>query len=329
MPGVERLPCRNLGHQNFVIHIYPSKEMFLWTEMSVNDMITQQVMMQSRRVTTEGDELYYEVRGQGQPLLMIPGGGGDGGSYSAVADILLDEFKVITYDRRANARSTMNDPQNFEISQQSRDAVAVLRAANETSAFVFGNSSGAVIALDMAKTQPQAVRAIVVHEPPLARVHPNARKWQRLFAGVYCTAFRFGTTLAMLRFAFGIGLDFSFRQAFKAARTARKTREESQEHFLDQKVVADFFVKQELLPVTNYLPDVEMIKKNRVKVCMAAGKRSLDKKRFYAQTAQILAERLGCEMITFPGHHGSFVDMSDGFAATLRSVLCKEEGINQ
>jgi pimeloyl-ACP methyl ester carboxylesterase len=302
--------------------------MFLWTAMSVNDMITQQVMMQSRRVTTEGDELYYEVRGQGQPLLMIPGGGGDGGSYSAVADILLDEFKVMTYDRRANARSTMNDPQNFEISQQSRDAVAVLCAANETSAFVFGNSSGAVIALDMAKTQPQAVRAIVAHEPPLARVHPNARKWQRLFAGVYCTAFRFGTTLAMLRFAFGIGLDFSFRQAFKAARTARKAREEGQEHFLDQKVVADFFIKQELLPVTNYLPDVEMIKKNGMKVYMAAGKRSLDKGRFYAQTAQILAERLGCQMVTFPGHHGSFVDMPEEFAATLRRVLRNAEAIN-
>jgi pimeloyl-ACP methyl ester carboxylesterase len=287
--------------------------------------------MQSCRITTEGDELYYEVRGHGRPLLMIPGGGGDGGSYSAVADILSDEFKVITYDRRANARSTINDAQNFEISQQSRDAVAVLRAAGETSAFVFGNSSGAVIALDMAKTQPQAVRAIVAHEPPLARVHPNARKWQRFFAGVYFTAFRFGTTLAMLRFAFGIGLffDFSFRQAIKAARTARKAREKSQEHFLDQKVVIDFFLKQELLPVTNYLPDVEMIKKNGVKVCMAAGKRSLDQKRFYAQTAQILAERLGCEMTTFPGHHGSFIDMPDEFAATLLSVLRKAEGTNQ
>jgi pimeloyl-ACP methyl ester carboxylesterase len=75
--------------------------------------------MQSRRVTTEGYELYYEVRGHGSPLLMIPGGGGDGGSYSAVADILSDKFKVITYDRRGNAHSTMNDPQNFEISQQS------------------------------------------------------------------------------------------------------------------------------------------------------------------------------------------------------------------
>src|SRR5216683_2801082 len=110
----------------------------------MNTMNTKPSLVQSGRVTTEGDELYYEVRGQGQPLLLIPPGGGDGDFYAAVADSLCDEYKVITYDRRANARSTMNDPQNFEISQQSRDAVAVLRAAGETSAFVFGNSSGAV-----------------------------------------------------------------------------------------------------------------------------------------------------------------------------------------
>ena len=113
-------------------------------------MTAKQVPVQSGRVTTEGDDLYYEVRGQENrlPLLMIAPGGGDGWQYSWVADILADEYKVITYDRRANARSTMNVPQNFEISQQSRDAVAVLHAAGETSAFVFGNSSGAVIALD-------------------------------------------------------------------------------------------------------------------------------------------------------------------------------------
>jgi pimeloyl-ACP methyl ester carboxylesterase len=175
-----------------------------------------------RRVFAEGDDLYYEVRGKGPPLLMIPGGGGDGSSYAAIADILAGEFKVITFDRRGNARSTLHDPQNFEIGQQSRDAVAVLRAAGETSAFVLGNSSGAVIALDMAKTQPQAVRAIVAHEPPLARLHPHARKWQRFFAGVYYTSFRYGATLAMARFAFGIGVDFSFRQAFKAVNAARR-----------------------------------------------------------------------------------------------------------
>lgn len=281
--------------------------------------------MRSGRVTTEGDELYYEVRGEGQPLLLIPGGGGDGASYALIADILADEFKVITYDRRANARSTMNEPQNFEISQQSRDAVAVLVAVGETSAFVFGNSSGAVIAPDMAKTQPHAVRAIVAHEPPLARVHRNARQWQRFFAGVYATAFPFGATVAMVRFALGIGVDFSFWRTAKVAKAMRANRQKSGERYLNRAAAIAFFVEQELLPVTNYLPDVETIRRNRVKVFMAAGKRSLDKKRFYAETARILSERLGCDMVTFPGHHASFVDMPEQWATTLRAVLHRSE----
>ncbi len=278
-------------------------------------------MIQSYRVTTEGDELYYEVRGQGQPLLLIPPAGGDGWQYSFVADILADEYKVITYDRRANARSTMNVPQNFEISQQSRDAVAVLRAADEDSAFVFGNSSGAVIALDLAKTQPQVVRAVVVHEPPIPRVHPQSKKWQRFFASVYLTAFRFGSSLAALRFI--LGVELPVRQLIKATRNVNIHREQSSERYISSKDAADFLVKQELLPVTNYLPDVERIKKNEVRVFMAVGTWALSRKTWYAQAAQMLAEQLGCELVTFPGHHVSFMDMPEEWAATLRSVLHK------
>jgi len=284
-------------------------------------MNTKQSIVQSYRVTTEGDELYFEVRGQGQPLLMIAPAGGDGWQYSFVADILADEYKVVTYDRRANARSTMNDPQNFEISQQSRDAVAVLRAAGEDSAFVFGNSSGAVIALDMAKTQPQAVRAVVVHEPPIARVHPNARKWQRFFASVYLMAFRFGSSLAALRFM--LGVELPVRQLIKATREVNIHREQSSVRYISSKDAADFLVKQELLPVTNYLPDVERIKQNGVRVFIAIGTWAQERKTWYAQAAHMLAEQLGCELVTFPGHHGSYMDLPDEWAATLRSVLHK------
>lgn len=258
-------------------------------------MNTKPVTVKSGRVTTEGDDLYYEVRGQGQPLLMIPPAGGDGDFYAAVADILCDEYKVITYDRRANARSTMNDPQNFEISQQSRDAVAVLRAAEETSAFVFGNSSGAVIALDMAKTQPQAVQAVLVHEAPVPRVLPQARKWQRFFARVYWTAFRFGSYLAALQFILGVKVPVRklARAQIKATEYAKSRREQSGEHRISSKDATDFLVKQELLPVTNYLPDVERIKQNGVRVFIAVGTWALERKTWYAQAAHILAEKLG------------------------------------
>lgn len=57
---------------------------------------TQRGTVPSGRVTTEGDELYYEVHGHGQPLLMIAGGSGDPWWYSLTADILSEEYKVIT-----------------------------------------------------------------------------------------------------------------------------------------------------------------------------------------------------------------------------------------
>src|SRR6266567_2826050 len=188
---------------------------------NVNTTNTNQHLVQSGRVTTEGDDLYYEVRGQGQPFLMISAGGGDGDYYAAVADRLCDEYKVITYDRRANARSPMNNPQTFEIRQQSR------------------------------------------------------------------------------------------------------------EHRISNKAGAGVLMKLELLPVTNYLPDVELIKKNGVGVVMAVGTWALEKKTWYAQAARMLAEQLGCELVTFPGHHGSYMDMPEEWAATLRSVLHKAEAVNR
>lgn len=285
------------------------------------------VVPQINRVRNEGDELYYEVRGQGQPLLMIAPAGGDGYQYSFVADILADEYKVITYDRRGNARSTLNDPQNFEVSQQSRDAVAVLRAAGETSAFVFGNSSGAVIGLDMAKTQPQTIRAVVAHEAVIPRMLPDAKNWQQFYAKVYLTAFRFGSSMASLQFL--LGIQVPVLQMIKASRGISLHRQQSSERYLSDKDTTDVLMKQELLPVTNYLPDVQRIKQNGTRVFMAVGQWAQDRKTWYAQANQILAAKLGCELVTFPGHHGSFMDMPDEFAATLRSVLHKAEGLDQ
>src|SRR5262249_9728072 len=57
-------------------------------------------------------------------------------------------------------------------------------------------------------------------------------------------------TLAMLRFAFGLGLglDHSFRQAMKAHKAMRGYREKSGNHYLNRKVTTDFFLHQELCP---------------------------------------------------------------------------------
>ena len=37
----------------------------------------------------------------------------------------------------------------------------------------------------------------------------------------------------------------------------------------------------------------------------------------------IMAEQLGSELVTFPGHHGSYMDAPEKWAAVLRRVLHK------
>ena len=61
---------------------------------------------------------------------------------------------------------------------------------------------------------------------------------------------------------------------------------------------------------------------------MAVGEWGLEKKVWYVQANRILAEGLGCELVTSPGHHGSFLDMPVEFAAVLRDILHNADNHN-
>jgi len=98
-------------------------------------------------VTVNGTELYHEVRGTGPPVLLIMGATGDGGHFDKLADLLADEFTVITYDRRGNGRSPV--PAGWETTspeEQADDAAALLDALGTGPAAVFSTSSGGVFA---------------------------------------------------------------------------------------------------------------------------------------------------------------------------------------
>jgi pimeloyl-ACP methyl ester carboxylesterase len=260
-------------------------------------------------VETEGDTLYYEVRGSGKPLLLIHGGIVDAGSFARAADLLATDYTVITYDRRGYSRSTRRDPQNFEVGQQARDAVAVLRAAGHASALIVGNSGGAIVGLEMAKSQPLTVTALVAHEPPTMRVLPNAEELLAEYAKISLAAWTEGAEQAMRMFS----------ALNPVSRTERDIAAVSPEDMTRIRGNIEFFVKYEMPPFATYKPDVEMIKRNGVRLVFGVGEQSFDQSA--GQTAPILAEQLGCPLITFPGHHTSFLGMADVWVATLREAI--------
>jgi hypothetical protein len=163
------------------------------------------------------------------------------------------------------------------------------------------------------------MQAVVAHEAPLARLHPQARKWQRFFANVYATGFRFGTSLAALRFVLGVQLPV--RQLIRASADVNRHRKESTEPYVSDKQATDVLIKLELLPVTNYLPDFDALKRGDAPSFVGVSQYGLTRNAWYAQVAEILAGRLDCELVAFPGHHGSFMDMPHDFSAVLRDVM--------
>ena len=81
-------------------------------------------------IRANGAMLYYELRGHGPSLLLISGATGDAGHWTGVADVLADEYAVITYDRRGNSRSPRPPGwTSTTVDEQADDAAALLSRA--------------------------------------------------------------------------------------------------------------------------------------------------------------------------------------------------------
>ncbi|WP_242637911.1 MULTISPECIES: alpha/beta hydrolase [Bacillaceae] len=112
-------------------------------------------------VNHENIRLYYEIHGQGEPLLLIMGLGYHSLSWHRTLPALAKHFQVIVFDNRGVGKSSMPEkPYSIEI--MANDARAVLDAASVKSAHVFGISMGGMIAQRLALAYPERVRSLVL-----------------------------------------------------------------------------------------------------------------------------------------------------------------------
>ena len=118
--------------------------------------------------------LYCETLGNGPMLLLIAGSTGDAGNFTRAADLLADEFTVVTYDRRGNSRSPRPSGwKTTSVAEQADDAAALIRALDLAPAAIFGASAGGPIALDLMIRHPELVRAGVLQEPTIFSALPD------------------------------------------------------------------------------------------------------------------------------------------------------------
>lgn len=105
--------------------------------------------------------IHYEVSGNGEPLLFIPGWGTEITTMAAVIEKFSSHFRIIAIDNRGTGRSGKPDAP-YSIEQMADDAVAVLDALGVQHAHVLGLSMGGMIAQMFAAKYPDRVNRLVL-----------------------------------------------------------------------------------------------------------------------------------------------------------------------
>ncbi len=112
-----------------------------------------------------GISLYYEVRGEGQPVLYVHGG--MGGARSLVrsawdaSEWAVPGFRFVFYDRRGCGRSEAPED-GYDLPTFAADALALLYHLGIDRTVVLGTSAGGPIALQLALDAPERVAALVL-----------------------------------------------------------------------------------------------------------------------------------------------------------------------
>jgi pimeloyl-ACP methyl ester carboxylesterase len=118
-------------------------------------------------VSKDGTTIAYDRRGQGPALVLVDGAlcSRAQGPMPELADALADRFTVYNYDRRGRGESSdVSGSSGYEVAREIEDLAAVIEAAGG-SAYVYGSSSGAALAL-RATAAGLPVEKLVAFEPP-------------------------------------------------------------------------------------------------------------------------------------------------------------------
>jgi pimeloyl-ACP methyl ester carboxylesterase len=268
-----------------------------------------------------GASLYYEVRGSGPVLLMIPGGLADASVFQGIAEHLTEAFTLVTYDPRGISRSRLEAPieDRLFVELFADDARDLLASVGTEPAFVFGTSSGALIGLDLAARHPQHVQMLVAHEPPAIALLPDSPRHRAAIQDVHDTYRRSGIGPAMQKFMVFSGLAGEGAQQPRPSEPQPEPTPEAAYAMAQMQRNMDFFLGQYVLAITTYEPNIAALKASPTRIVAGVGEDS--RGNLAQQGGLALAERLGAPAVVFPGDHGGYMRRPREFAATLRNVL--------
>jgi pimeloyl-ACP methyl ester carboxylesterase len=148
----------------------------------------------------DGTRIAFDRDGDGPALVLVGGASTTRVDLAPLAMALAPFFTVLAYDRRG--RGDSGDTAPYAVEREVDDIEALVDATGG-SAFLFGHSSGAVLALEAARLLPYKVTKLAIYEPPfiIDDSHPHVpADFSTQLAGLVSSGQRGEAVAAFMRF---------------------------------------------------------------------------------------------------------------------------------
>jgi len=131
----------------------------------------------------EGERIYYETSGDGPPLVLTHGAGGNHAVWFQQVPRFARERRVVLWDQRGFGRSSAHGGANTP-ARASADLAALLAHLGIARADLIGQSMGGWAVLGLALAQPERVRSLVLADTPGGIDTPELRAaWANIGRG--------------------------------------------------------------------------------------------------------------------------------------------------
>jgi len=105
--------------------------------------------------------MYYEIHGKGEPLLLIIGYGGNSGEWFRQIPSLSQNYRVVAFDNRGAGRSAKPDVP-YTMQMLAQDIAGLLEALTIDATHIYGVSMGGMIAQEFTLRHPEKVKSLIL-----------------------------------------------------------------------------------------------------------------------------------------------------------------------
>ncbi|KAG2233828.1 Alpha/Beta hydrolase protein [Thamnidium elegans] len=259
----------------------------------------------------EGASIYYEVKGNGPYLILVPGGYGGGAIFRLLRFHLIKRFTVVIYDRRGYNRSTLNGPQDYEnrLDTEADDIYKLMRNLTNEKFIIFGFSSGGAISLKYLTKYPKTVYKMFLHEPVTnLGALPDSEDILKFHTDIYNLYKKEGKDAALQLLGKKYLTDVDYETVVH-------------NHLGDKKQEWSLYFEHEVRVYPFYDTNTDMIMSNREKLVLLYSTECVNS--FVHRPVQTISKYLHKELHPFPGGHLGYLTESNKFAAEFIKICEK------